>query len=135
MSNTFFKKLFRLDRFIVWCYTVNNKLYQSEVIMKYLIINKDNFEEEVLRSNKPVLLDFYATWCGPCKMIAPIIEEIAEENDSIKVGKINTDEAPELARSFGIQYIPTLIVVRDGKETARNSGFMDKEKILALLEE
>lgn len=103
--------------------------------MKYVVLTKENFEEEALKSDKPVLVDFYATWCGPCKMIAPIIEEIAEENDTVKICKINTNEEPELARMFNIMYIPTLIVFKNGKETARKSGFMSKENILSLFEE
>ncbi len=102
--------------------------------MKYITITKDNFEEEVLKSDKPVLLDFWASWCGPCRMIAPTIEEIAEENDTIKVGKINVDDERELSLQFGIQSIPTLIVMKDGKVAKQAVGAMPKENILALLD-
>jgi len=102
--------------------------------MKYITITKDNFEEEVIKSDKPVLLDFWASWCGPCRMIAPIIEEIAEENDTIKVGKINVDDERDLSLQFGIQSIPTLIVIKDGKVANQAVGAMPKENILALLD-
>jgi len=102
--------------------------------MKYITITKDNFEEEVIKSDKPVLLDFWASWCGPCRMIAPTIEEIAEENDTIKVGKINVDDECDLSLQFGIQSIPTLIVIKDGKVANQAVGAMPKENILALLD-
>lgn len=102
--------------------------------MKYITITKDNFENEVLKSDKPVLLDFWASWCGPCRMIAPTIEEIAEENDTIKVGKINVDDERDLSLQFGIQSIPTLIVMKDGKVANQAVGAMPKESILALLD-
>lgn len=102
--------------------------------MKYITITKDNFEEEVLKSDKPVLLDFWASWCGPCRMIAPTIEEIAEENDTIKVGKINVDDERDLSLQFGIQSIPTLIVMKDGKVAKQAVGAMPKENILSLLD-
>jgi len=102
--------------------------------MKYITVTKANFEEEVLKSDKPVLLDFWASWCGPCRMIAPTIEEIAEENDTIKVGKINVDDERDLSLQFGIQSIPTLIVMKDGKIANQAVGAMPKESILALLD-
>lgn len=102
--------------------------------MKYITITKDNFEEEVIQSDKPVLLDFWASWCGPCRMIAPTVEEIAEENDSIKVGKINVDDERALSLQFGIESIPTLIVVKNGKIVNKGVGAMPKENILALLD-
>ena len=99
-----------------------------------LVITKENFEELVLRNEKPVLLDFWATWCGPCKMIAPLLEEIAEENEDIVVGKIDVDEQPELAAAFSVQSIPSLFVVSGGKIVNKTVGFQSKESILKLLD-
>ncbi|MDD6478443.1 MAG: thioredoxin [Oscillospiraceae bacterium] len=96
-------------------------------------ITKDNFEAEVINSEKTVLIDFWATWCGPCRMIAPIVEQIAEENEDIKVGKINVDEEPELASAFRIESIPTLIVVKNGEVVNMAVGYKQKDEILALL--
>ena len=101
--------------------------------MSVLHITTENFEAEVLQSEKPVLLDFFATWCGPCRMVAPIIEEIAEENENIKVCKIDVDQEPELAKRFRIVSIPTLIAMKDGNVVNQALGAMPKEKILALL--
>ncbi|MBQ7308629.1 MAG: thioredoxin [Clostridia bacterium] len=98
-------------------------------------ITKQNFESIVTTSEKPVLLDFWATWCGPCMMISPIIKEIAEENPQYLIGKINVDEEPELAVSFGIESIPTLIVIKNGAITRRVSGARPKAAILSLLSE
>ena len=103
--------------------------------MALKIITADNFKKEVLDSSAPVLLDFWATWCGPCQMIAPTIEEIAKEREDIAVGKVNVDEQPGLAEAFGIVSIPTLVVVKDGKTTAQAVGVRPKEAILALLDE
>ena len=102
--------------------------------MAELKITAANFENEVLRSDKPVLLDFYADWCGPCKMLAPVLHEIAEENaGTLKVGKINVDEQMELAQQFRIVSIPTLVVMKDGQIANKAVGAMPKEDILALL--
>ena len=103
--------------------------------MSYIVITKENFEDKVLKSEKPVLIDFWATWCGPCRMVAPIIEEIAEEYDTITVGKINVDEQPELSAAFGISSIPTMVVVKNGKITAQAVGYRPKEDIVKLLED
>ena len=99
----------------------------------YINITKENFETEVLQSDKKVLLDFWAAWCGPCRMIAPIVEEIAEENQDIKVCKINVDEQAELASRFGIMSIPTLVVMEKGVELTRALGARPKDSILDML--
>ena len=102
--------------------------------MSAIKVNKSNFEE-IKNSQKPVLLDFYADWCGPCRMVGPIIEEIANERDDIVVGKINVDEQPGLAQAFSIVSIPTLVVIKDGKAVAQASGVRPKDAILKMLEE
>ena len=101
--------------------------------MAEIKITAENFEAEVLNSDKPVLLDFWATWCGPCMMVGPIVAEIAEERSDIKVGKVNVDDEPALANSFGIQSIPTLIYFKDGKAVDQIIGYRPKEDILAIL--
>ena len=101
--------------------------------MAHIVIPADNFEEEVLKSEKPVLVDFWATWCGPCRMLAPVIEEISEEKQDIKVCKIDVDEEPELAAEYGIQSIPTLIVFKDGKAVNKSIGVIPKDDILEML--
>ena len=101
--------------------------------MAILHITKDNYEELVLKAEKPVLLDFWATWCGPCRMVAPIVEQIAEEFDDILVGKIDVDTEMELAASFRIVSIPTLIVMKDGKVANTAVGYRPKADILKLL--
>lgn len=100
--------------------------------MSVVTITKDNFENEVLKSDKPVLIDFWAVWCGPCRMLSPVVDQIAEENDAIKVGKVNVDEQPELAQMFGIMSIPTLISFRDGKAVNKSVGVISKDEILEL---
>ncbi len=101
--------------------------------MSAIHINNKNFRNEVLHSDKPVLLDFWAPWCGPCRMVLPIVEEIAEERNDIKVGKINVDEQPELAAQFGVMSIPTLVVIKDGKIVNQAMGARPKSAILAML--
>lgn len=101
--------------------------------MAAMHINKNNFHEEVLKSEKPVLLDFWAPWCGPCRMVVPIVEEIADERPDIKVGKINVDEEVELASQFGIMSIPTLVVIEKGKIINQAMGARPKEAILGML--
>ena len=101
--------------------------------MSVIKITKDNYRQEVLQSDKPVLLDFWASWCGPCRMVSPIVDEIAQERGDIKVGKINVDEEPELASQFRIMSIPTLVVMKDGKVVNQAVGVRPKEQILDLL--
>jgi thioredoxin 1 len=101
--------------------------------MSILHVTKDNFEKLVLDAKVPVLLDFWASWCGPCRMIAPVLEELCAENDTFLIGKINVDEEPELAEAFAVVSIPTLSVVKNKKETARAVGFRQKAEILELL--
>ncbi len=101
--------------------------------MAEITITNANFEEEVLKSDKPVLLDFWATWCGPCMMLGPIVAEIAEERSDIKVGKVNVDDEPVLANMLGIQSIPMLIYFKDGKAVDSSIGYVPKEKILEML--
>ncbi|MPM49464.1 Thioredoxin 1 [bioreactor metagenome] len=101
--------------------------------MSVVTITKDNFEKEVLKADKPVLLDFWAAWCGPCRMVSPILDEIARENAGIKIGKINVDEQMELASAFRIMSIPTMAVVKNGKITQTTVGVRPKSEILKLL--
>ena len=102
--------------------------------MAELTLTKNNFEAEVMQSRLPVLIDIWASWCGPCRMLAPVIEQIAEETaGSVKVGKVNVDEEPELAAAFQVASIPTLVVIRDGKITQTAVGVQPKDRILDML--
>lgn len=101
--------------------------------MAVLTITEENYEAEVAGAEKPVLIDFWASWCGPCRMVAPVVEEIAAERGDLVVGKVNVDEQQGLAARFGVQSIPTLVLVRGGKETRRTLGAQSKEAILAAL--
>ena len=101
--------------------------------MSAVNINNNNFHEEVMNSEKKVLLDFWAPWCGPCRMVVPMVEQIAEERPDIKVGKINVDEKPELANRFGVMSIPTLVVMEHGEVLRQESGARPKKAILAML--
>ena len=96
-------------------------------------VNKNNFNQEVLNSDKPVLIDFWAPWCGPCRMVVPLVEEIAKERSDIKVVKINVDEEQELAMQFGVMSIPTLVVMKNGKIVNQVTGARPKDQILAML--
>lgn len=101
--------------------------------MSAVNIDKNNFHKEVMDSDKPVLLDFWASWCGPCRMVAPVVEEIACERPDIKVGKVNVDEQPELASQFGVMSIPTLVVMKNGKVANQATGARPKREILGML--
>ena len=101
--------------------------------MSAIQVNKDNFQEVVLNSDKPVLVDFWASWCGPCRMVAPVLEEIANERSDVKVCKINVDEEPELAGRYNVMSIPTLLVVKEGQVVNQAVGARPKRQILSLL--
>ena len=99
-----------------------------------LTITKDNFEQEVLKSDKKVLVDFWASWCGPCRMLSPVIDEIAKETDKVKIGKVNVDEESELATQFAVMSIPTLILFENGKPVKQMVGAQPKSAILIMIE-
>ena len=103
--------------------------------MAELNITLENFESEVLKSDKPVLVDFWASWCGPCRMLLPIIEEIASEEHDFKVGKINADEQPELVNQFKVRTIPTLMVFKNGEVVNKHTGVLPKEEVIRLVHE
>lgn len=102
--------------------------------MEVVKITKENFEELCLKNEKTVLLDFWASWCGPCMMLSPVVDEIAKENQELFVGKINVDEQPELAGAFSIVSIPTLVVIRNGKVAATSVGLRNKQEIISMTE-
>lgn len=101
--------------------------------MAILNVTRDNFEEEVINADVPVLVDFWAAWCGPCKMLAPIIDEVEKEAGQVKICKINVDEEPELASRYGVMSIPTLIVMKDGETVNKSVGYQSKDEVLALI--
>ena len=101
--------------------------------MAAIVITKENFNSEVLKAEGTVLVDFWAPWCGPCRMLSPIVDEVASEHPDVKVGKINVDEQPELAQQFGIMSIPTLLVFKNGEKVQESVGLIPKEKVEALL--
>lgn len=101
--------------------------------MEILKVTGQNFEKEVLQSEKPVLIDFYADWCGPCKMLSPMVDEVAKENQDIKVVKVNVDDAQELAMQYQVMSIPTLVIIKNGEEVKRSIGLIDKSEIVSLI--
>lgn len=129
--------------FIVGLFAINGVLEKQEKNtknenikedkMSVLEVTSNEFEEEILKSEKPVLVDFYADWCGPCKMLAPIVEQVATENNDVKVCRINVDEAQDLAVEYGIMSIPTLVVIKNGKEANRAVGVLGKDEIMEML--
>jgi len=121
------------DRPAAGCYNDLNQSREDKT-MSVVTITKDNFNKEVMESDKPVLLDFWASWCGPCRMVSPVVDEIAGEKSDIKVGKINVDEQRELAAAFNIMSIPTLVVMKNGKVTNSAMGARPKRQILSLLD-
>ena len=106
---------------------------KEDIKMSAMHITRENFNQEVLQSSKPVLVDFWASWCGPCRMLSPVVDEIAAEQQEVKVCKVNVDEQPELAQQFGIMTIPTLIVFKDGKAVNQSAGVKPKKQILEMI--
>lgn len=111
----------------------NTNNLEEENKMEILSVRKSNFEEEVLNSTKTVLVDFYADWCGPCKMLSPIIEQVAQENEDVKVVKVNIDNEQELAIKYDVMSIPTVVVIKNGQEAKRSIGLVSKSEILNLI--
>ena len=110
-----------------------NILNEGEENMNIIKVSDENFEQEVLNSNIPVLVDFYADWCGPCKMLSPIVDEVAKENEDIKVVKVNVDESQNTAIKYQVMSIPTLVVIKNGNEVNRSVGLVDKQEVLNLV--
>lgn len=98
-------------------------------------VTKENFEKEVIKSETPVLVDFFATWCGPCKMLSPILEQVADETQKVKILKVDIDEGMEIAEEYGIMSVPTLILFKDGKEATRELGFRQKKQLIDLIDQ
>ncbi len=111
----------------------NSEISKEEYEMDILKVNSQNFEEEVLKSEKPVLVDFYADWCGPCKMLSPIVDEVAQENEDIKVVKVNVDDSQDLAMKYQVMSIPTLVVIKEGNEINRSVGLIDKNQVVNMI--
>ena len=126
-------KVTEVSALIVYTVIHPNENTKEAQSMSVIHIDRNNFASEVLRSDKPVLLDFWASWCGPCRMVSPIIDEIAAARSDVRVGKINVDEQPELARQFGIMSIPTLVVMKNGSIANQAVGARSKMQILAML--
>ena len=102
--------------------------------MSVTTLTKENFEAEAMKADKPVLIDFWASWCGPCRMLSPIVDEVADERSDVKVCKINVDEQPELANNYGVMSIPTLILMKDGKIVSQAVGARPKESVLSMID-
>lgn len=121
------------NRYIDFIFRLESNAVRMEVVMEIIEITQENFEEEVVRSDKPVLIDFWADWCGPCQMLAPVVKQISEERNDIKVGKVNVDLQQELAMQFRVMSIPTLVVMKNGEETDRSVGLVMKDEICSML--
>ena len=140
LLNNFFRIFYRIymDNFgesvKISMYLHDNSHYEREEIdMAIVHLSKDNFKEEVLESKVPVLVDFWATWCGPCQTMGPLVEEIAEERADIKVCKLDVDQEPELARQYRVMSIPTFLVFKEGEVVKRDMGVMSKEEVEGLI--
>ncbi len=113
--------------------STNNQISEEENMENVLEVTSENFEEEVLKSTKTVLVDFYADWCGPCQVLSPIVEEIAKANNNVKVVRVNVDEAEDISIEYGVMSIPTLVVIKDGKEANRSVGVISQAQIQELI--